>query len=252
MIKVLLSGCNGRMGKVVSECIKNYEGIMVSCGVDRFKTENSTFPVYNTFDECAEDDVDVIIDFSSATAVESLLEYAKEKKVPVVLCSTGFTPDQLDYINQCSLEIPVFKSGNMSIGINVISNILKKVAPFLYDNFDVEIVEKHHNQKLDSPSGTALLLANSIKNSIPKETNFIYGREGIAKRDKKEIGIHAVRGGNIVGDHDVIFAGAGEVIEINHKAISRDVFAHGAIKAAEFLVGQKPGMYNMDNIINFS
>lgn len=252
MIKVLLSGCNGRMGKVVSECIKNYEGIMVSCGIDKFKTESSTFPVYNTFDECNEDDVDVIIDFSSATAVESLLEYAKEKKVPVVLCSTGFTPDQLDYINQCALEIPVFKSGNMSIGINVISNILKKVAPFLYDSFDIEIIEKHHNQKLDSPSGTALLLANSIKNSIPKETNYIYGREGIAKRDKKEIGIHAVRGGNIVGDHDVIFAGAGEVIEINHKAISRDVFAHGAIKAAEFLVGQKPGMYNMDNIINFS
>lgn len=252
MIKVLLSGCNGRMGKVVSDCIKNYEGIMVSCGVDKFKSENLAFPVYSTFAECDEDDVDVIIDFSSATAVDSLLEYAKEKKVPVVLCSTGFTPDQLDYINQCALEIPVFKSGNMSIGINVISNILKKVAPFLYDNFDIEIIEKHHNQKLDSPSGTALLLANSIKNSIPKETNFIYGREGIAKRDKKEIGIHAVRGGNIVGDHDVIFAGAGEVIEINHKAISRDVFAHGAIKAAEFLVGQKPGMYNMDNIINFS
>lgn len=252
MIKVLLSGCNGRMGKVVSECIKNYEGIMVSCGVDKFKTENSTFPIYSTFAECNEDDVDVIIDFSSATAVESLLQYAKEKKIPVVLCSTGFTPDQLDYINQCALEIPVFKSGNMSIGINVISNILKKVAPFLYDNFDIEIIEKHHNQKLDSPSGTALLLANSIKKSIPKETNFIYGREGISKRDKKEIGIHAVRGGNIVGDHDVIFAGAGEVIEINHKAISRDVFAHGAIKAAEFLVGQKPGMYNMDNIINFS
>lgn len=252
MIKVLLNGCNGRMGKVVSECIKNYEGIMVSCGVDRFKTENSSFPVYSNFDECNEDDVDVIIDFSSATATESLLEYAKEKKIPVVLCSTGFTPDQIEYINQCALEIPLFKSGNMSIGINVISNILKKVAPFLYDNFDIEIIEKHHNQKLDSPSGTALLLANSIKSSIPSETNFTYGREGIAKRDEKEIGIHAVRGGNIVGDHDVIFAGAGEVIEINHKAISRDVFAHGAIKAAEFLVGQKPGLYNMDNVINFS
>ena len=167
-----------------------------------------------------------------------------------VICSTGYSQEDLDLINEKSKTLPLFKSANMSLGINLINSLLKKVTPLLYGNYDIEIIEKHHNQKLDSPSGTALLLADTIKDSISEETHYVHGRDCHKKREKNEIGVHAVRGGSIVGDHDVIFAGTGEVIELSHKAISRDVFAIGALKACEYMASIKDaGLYNMDDVL---
>ncbi|MEW8956504.1 4-hydroxy-tetrahydrodipicolinate reductase [Clostridium sp.] len=249
MINILLNGCNGKMGQVVTQCSKIYENLNIVCGVDRSGEKLNNYPVYKSIDDVKEK-IDVIIDFSRPEALKDLIEYSIANKAPVVLCSTGFTPEQLEYINESSKHTSIFRSANMSIGINVLNAVLKRVSPFLYENFDIEIVEKHHNQKVDSPSGTALLLADTIKDSLKDETNYVYGREGIKKREENEIGIHAIRGGNIVGDHEVIFAGGGEVLEFNHKAISRDVFAHGALKAAEFITGKNPGLYNMDHMIN--
>jgi 4-hydroxy-tetrahydrodipicolinate reductase len=177
------------------------------------------------------------------------LEYAKSKNIPIVLCTTGYTQEQITKIEEYSKEVSIFRSANMSLGVNIVNNILKKVSAVLYNNYDIEIIEKHHNQKVDAPSGTALLLANTIKSAIPEETNFIYGREGIGRRNHKDIGIHAIRGGSIVGDHEVIFAGQGETIEINHYAVSRDVFAAGALKACEYMAGKPSGLYSMDNLL---
>lgn len=247
MTKIILSGCNGKMGKVISGLVNNFPDLTVVAGVDK-NTESSNYPVFSSIGECTIE-ADVILDFSRPDALDSLLKYAKEKNIGIVLCTTGFTDEQLTQITEASKEIPVFRSANMSIGINVVNKVLRNISALLYSNFDIEIIEKHHNQKVDAPSGTALLLANTIKNSIPEETEFVYGREGIAKRTHKEIGIHAIRGGSIVGDHDVIFAGQGEVIEISHKAISREVFAVGALKACQFMYGKGKGFYSMDDVV---
>lgn len=251
MINILLNGCNGKMGKVITECVKSFKDLSIVAGVDKSGESLSTYPVYTSIDQCNEQ-IDAIIDFSRPDALNDLMSYSIKKNSPIVLCSTGFSDDQLKYIDDCSKKIAIFRSANMSIGINVLNALLKKASPFLYENFDIEIIEKHHNQKVDAPSGTALLLANSIKDSLNSETEFIYGRDSIKKREKKEIGIHAIRGGNIVGDHEVIFAGSGEVLELTHKAISRDVFAHGALKASQFIVGKSPKLYNMDDMINLN
>ncbi|MCT8977308.1 4-hydroxy-tetrahydrodipicolinate reductase [Clostridium sp. CX1] len=247
MVRIILSGCNGKMGKVISGLANNFSNLSIVAGIDK-NTDGSSYPVFSSIGECTVD-ADVILDFSRPDALDSLLKYAKEKNVGVVLCTTGFTDEQLSQITEASKEIPVFRSANMSIGINVVNKVLRSISALLYNNFDIEIIEKHHNQKVDAPSGTALLLANTIKDSIPEETQFTYGREGIAKREHKEIGIHAIRGGSIVGDHDVIFAGQGEVIEISHKAISREVFAVGALKACEFMYGKGKGFYSMDDVV---
>ena len=248
MIKILLSGCNGKMGKVICNLVSSFPELEVAAGIDK-NTNYDKFPVYCS-PEKVDTAVDVILDFSRADALDGLLTLAKSTKTPLILCTTGYSEEQLAKINQASSEIPVFRSANMSIGINVVNSILKNISAFLYNNYDIEIIEKHHNQKVDAPSGTALLLANTIKDAIPEETSYTYGREGLSKRAHKEIGIHAIRGGNIVGDHEVIFAGQGEVIEIKHSAISREVFAVGALKACEFMSGKAPGLYNMDDIIN--
>ena len=178
--------------------------------------------------------------------------FRSEKNIPIVFCTTGYTQEQLSKISSLSTEIPVFHSANMSIGINVVNNILKSISNMLYKDFDIEIIEKHHNQKVDAPSGTALLLANTIKDSIDEETTFVKGRDGLSKRQPNEIGIHAIRGGSIIGDHEVIFAGKGECIEIKHTAISRDVFAIGALKACEYIYGKEKGLYSMDDVVNMS
>lgn len=251
MINILLNGCNGKMGKVVTECAKSFKDLSIVAGVDKSGESLSTYPVYTSINKC-DKEIDAIIDFSRPDALSDLMNYSMDKNIPIVLCSTGFSQYQLNYIDECSKKIAIFRSANMSIGINVLNALLKKASPFLYENFDIEIIEKHHNQKVDAPSGTALLLANSIKDSLNSETEFIYGRDGIKKREKKEIGIHAIRGGNIVGDHEVIFAGSGEVLELTHKAISRDVFGHGALKASQFIVGKSPKLYNMDDMINLN
>ena len=249
MIKVILNGCSGKMGKMVIASAEQFQNMEIVAGIDKFKAELG-FPIFDTPAD-VNIDYDVLLDFSRADALNGLLDLTKKTKKPLVICSTGFTKEELELIDEKSKTLPLFRSANMSLGINLINSLLKKVAPLLYGNYDIEIVEKHHNQKVDSPSGTAILLADTIKDSLKDETEYVYGREGHHKREQKEIGIHAIRGGGIVGDHDVIFAGTGEVIELSHKAISREVFAIGALKACEFMSKvSEPGLYNMDNVIN--
>lgn len=250
MIKIVLNGCNGRMGKTIAELAKSYTTLEITAGVDKFGidavSDFSTYDDINKFQgEC-----DVVLDFSSPKSLQEISKYCKERNIPLVLCTTGYSKEEYEEIRLLSNEIPVFNSGNMSLGISILSSVLKKISPILFNSFDIEIVEKHHNQKVDSPSGTALLLADSIRASLQDEVEYIHGREGLKKREKKEIGIHAVRGGAIVGEHEVIFAGKGETIELKHTALSRDVFASGALRACEFMVGKKPGIYNMDDVIS--
>lgn len=248
MIKIILNGCSGKMGKMITETAKQFSNLEIIAGIDKFPAELG-YPIFNSVKD-VNIDYDVLLDFSRADALTDLITLTEETKKPLVICSTGFSKEDLDLIDEKSKSLPLFRSANMSLGINLINSLLKKVAPLLYGNYDIEIIEKHHNQKVDSPSGTAILLADTIKNSLSEETKYIYGREGNSKRVQNEIGIHAVRGGSIVGDHDVIFAGTGEVIELTHKAISREVFAVGALKACEYMSKiTAPGLYNMDDVI---
>ncbi|GAA0069120.1 4-hydroxy-tetrahydrodipicolinate reductase [Clostridium sardiniense] len=249
MIKVILNGCSGKMGTVITNISKDFNDLEIVAGIDRFPKKDLPYKVFEKpIDVNIE--YDVLLDFSRADALNGLLELTEKTKKPLVICSTGFSDEDLNLIDEKSKTLPLFRSANMSLGINLINSLLKKVAPLLYGNYDIEIIEKHHNQKVDAPSGTALLLADTIRDSLKEDTKYVYGREGSHKREKEEIGIHAVRGGSIVGDHDVIFAGTGEVIELTHKAISREVFAVGALKACEYM-GKitKPGLYNMDDVI---
>lgn len=249
MINVILNGYNGKMGRAITEIITKFPLLKIVAGIDKYPSQGQNFPVFSSIDQC-DIAADVILDFSRPESLESLLNYSKLKKLSLVLCTTGYTPEQLNSIEKASCELPIFRSANMSIGINIVNSILRQISGFLYDNYDIEIIEKHHNQKVDSPSGTAILLGNTIKEAIKEETKFINGREGNRKREHNEIGIHAVRGGSIVGDHEVIFAGQGEIIEIKHNALSREVFAVGALKACEFMYDKKPGLYNMDDVVN--
>ena len=248
MTKILLNGCSGKMGRMIANCIEQFKDLTIVAGIDKFKADLN-FPIFSSTEE-VNIEYDVLLDFSRADALNNLIELTEKTKKPLVLCSTGFSEEDLALIDKKSKTLPLFRSANMSLGINLINSLLKKVAPLLYGNYDIEIVEKHHNQKVDSPSGTAILLADTIKNSLSEETKYVNGREGHKKRESNEIGIHAVRGGSIVGDHDVIFAGTGEVIELSHKAISREVFAVGALKACEFMSKiTTPGLYDMNDVI---
>lgn len=252
MTKILLHGCCGKMGRVISELSNKYDNLTIVAGIDKFGSDNMSYPIFKSLEECTLD-YDVLLDFSRAEALENLLNFSLKTKKPMVLCSTGYTDEQLTLIESQSKELPLFRSANMSVGINLISMLLRKVAPALKDNFDIEIIEEHHNQKVDAPSGTALLLADSIKNSLDTETEYVYGRSGSSKRDKNEIGIHAIRGGSIVGNHDVIFAGEGEVIKFTHNALSREVFAVGALKACEYMAKVSENkLYNMEDVIGLN
>ncbi|MDU5106238.1 MULTISPECIES: 4-hydroxy-tetrahydrodipicolinate reductase [unclassified Clostridium] len=249
MVKILLNGCCGKMGQIIVESSKGFPNIEIVAGIDKYPNDKNDFKIFNNVNE-VNIDYDVLIDFSRPEALKDLLNLSITKNKPIILCSTGYNEDDLKLISEKSNIIPIFKSANMSLGINLINSLLKKIVPILYGNYDIEIIEKHHNQKIDSPSGTALLLADTIKDSLSNEIKYIYGREGIAKREKNEIGIHAVRGGSIVGDHDIIFAGSGEIIELSHKALSREVFAVGALKAAEFMSHIiLPRLYNMEDVL---
>lgn len=249
MVKILLNGCCGKMGQIIVESSKSFPNIEIVAGIDKYPNDKNDFKIFNNVNE-VNIDYDVLIDFSRPEALKDLLNLSITKNKPIILCSTGYNEDDLKLISEKSNIIPIFKSANMSLGINLINSLLKKIVPILYGNYDIEIIEKHHNQKIDSPSGTALLLADTIKDSLSNEIKYIYGREGIAKREKNEIGIHAVRGGSIVGDHDIIFAGSGEIIELSHKALSREVFAVGALKAAEFMSHIiLPRLYNMEDVL---
>lgn len=249
MLKIILNGCCGKMGKQVLETIENHPDLSIAAGIDIVNTAGEDFAFFNKLSEC-NIPANVILDFSRPTALNELILYSKANNLPIVFCTTGYSTEQLSQIEQLSAQVPVFRSANMSLGINIIKNVLEKITPILYKSFDIEIIEKHHNQKADAPSGTALLLAEAIKASITEKTEFIYGRYGLGKRKKDEIGIHAIRGGSIVGEHNIIFAGTGETIELSHSAVSREVFASGALMACEFISVQKPGLYNMDDIIN--
>lgn len=250
MLKMIISGCNGYMGRTVASIAAGDADIEVVAGFDVNAVKLSTYPVYADPMEYGGIS-DVIIDFSNPAALESLLRYAVAKKVPVVLCTTGYTEVQMDMIRETSRKIPVFKSGNMSIGINLLIDLIKRAVSFLGDGFDVEIVERHHRRKVDAPSGTALMLADAAKDALPYDAEYIYERQSVRQpRGNREIGISAVRGGSIVGEHEVIFAGLDEVIELKHTAQSRDVFAAGAVKAAKFLAGIKnAGMYDMQDLL---
>ena len=250
MVNVIMHGCNGKMGRVITDLISKDEDVQIVAGIDAYTGIANDYPVFKSIKEC-DVKADAIIDFAVTAAIDDLLDYAVETKTPVVVCTTGLSAQQLDKVNEASKSVAVLRSANMSLGINTLMKVLKIATDVLADRgFDIEIVEKHHNQKLDSPSGTALLLADTIKDSISEETHYVHGRDGHKKREKNEIGIHAVRGGSIVGDHDVIFACTGEVIELSHKAISRDVFAIGALKACEYMgTINKPGLYNMDDVL---
>lgn len=249
MVKVLLNGCCGKMGRVIVESVKNFPNITIVGGIDKFKCDDLKFEIFENA-SLVNIDYDVLIDFSRPEALNDLLDLSIKSNKPIIICSTGFTENQLELIEEQSKVIPIFKSANMSLGINLINSLLKKIVPVLYGNYDIEIIEKHHNQKVDSPSGTALLLADTIKDSIKEETKYTYGRSGESKREKNEIGIHAVRGGTIVGEHDVIFAGASEVIELSHSAASREVFAVGALKAAEYMNNiTEAGIYDMEDVL---
>lgn len=249
MTRIILSGCLGKMGRAITQSVASFPNLQIICGID--VTSDMTamqYPVFSNISYC-HIDADVVLDFSRPESLDSLIQYCTQKNLPLVLCTTGYSEEQISKIAEASKVIPIFRSANMSIGINVINNILKNISAMLYENYDIEIIEKHHNQKVDSPSGTALLLANTIKSSIAEETKFVNGRDGIAKRAENEIGIHAVRGGSIVGEHEVIFAGAGEIIALSHSALSREVFAVGSLKACEYMAGKPKGMYNMDDVI---
>ena len=253
MTRIILNGCNGKMGKVISQSIMdNYDDCEVVCGVDINTTKQFDYNVVSSPDEINVE-ADVIIDFSLPVAFDNIMKYAQRTKTPIVVATTGLSDEQIYVIKSASEIIPVFFTANMSLGVNLISELAQKAAEVLGRKFDVEIVELHHNQKVDSPSGTALLLADTIRDSLKDETKYVYGREGHAKREQNEIGIHAIRGGGIVGDHDVIFAGTGEVIELTHKAISREVFAVGALKACEFMGSiTSPGLYDMNDVIGLN
>ena len=250
MVKIMMHGCNGVMGQVISKIVEETEGAVMACGVDRVDDGHNDYPVFTDINAC-DVEVDAIIDFSAAPAVDGLLDFAVERQIPVVLCTTGLSDEQLERVHEASKKTAVLRSANMSLGINTLFKLLQDAAKvFASAGFDIEIVEKHHNQKLDAPSGTALALADSMKEVLDDDYFYRYDRSQLRqKRDPKEIGISAVRGGTIVGEHEVIFAGEDEVIEFKHTAHSKAVFAKGAVEAAKFLAGKPAGMYDMRDVI---
>ncbi len=250
MVNMILRGCNGRMGQMIVSVVDQDERISIVAGVDKFGGQKNDFPVYENLKGC-DVKADVIVDFSNSEGVDELLDYCLDKNLPCVLCTTGLSEAQLGRVHKCSESFPILRSANMSIGINTLMKFLSSVSPALAEaGFDIEIVEKHHKHKLDAPSGTAIALADSVNDSLPEKYEYVYDRsDRRMERPVKEIGISAVRGGSIVGEHDVIFAGLDETITLSHSAYSRSVFAKGAVTAALFLAGKKPGMYKMTDCI---
>ena len=248
MISVLINGCNGKMGQEVAKAIEKNDNFQIACGVDRLDSGDNKFPVYTNLSLVTETP-DIIIDFSIPEATLNILPFAIEKNIPIVIATTGFSEEQLEQIKEASVKIPVFRSGNMSYTVNLMCHIVSEVAKKLSSS-DIEIIESHHNRKVDAPSGTALMLADSINEALNNSMHYEYNRhEKRQKREKTEIGIHSIRGGNIVGEHKAQFISENECFEIRHEVFSRAVFADGSLKAAEFLVLQEPGLYNMNNMM---
>lgn len=250
MTRIILNGCNGKMGQVITRLVAEDEACEIVAGFDVNDTIENSYPVFTNPDEFT-GEADVIIDFSHPSALTNILNYCKKRKLPVILATTGFSSEQKQEFTNASKEIPVFFSANMSLGINLLIALAKKATKLLEDNFDIEIVERHHNQKIDAPSGTALAIADAIDETLSYPAEYVYDRHAVRKKRKKtEIGLHAVRGGTIVGDHEIIFAGTDEVIELKHSAHSKEVFAVGAVKAAKFITNKPAGMYNMNDLIS--
>ncbi len=248
-VRIFLNGCNGRMGRVITDICSQEQGVSIVAGADANGVPSS-FPVYSTATDCKED-FDVIIDFSHVLALPSVIKLAEQKNKPLVMCTTGLSEDDKKALTVLSEKSAVFYSANMSLGVNVLISLVKKAADILYPGFDIEIVEAHHNQKLDAPSGTALMIADAINETLDNSMEYIYDRHDVRrKRDPKELGLHAIRGGSIVGDHSVIFAGPEEVLTVSHSAQTRNVFARGAVAAARFMCGKSAGMYSMKDLIN--
>lgn len=251
MIKVIINGCNGKMGRVLQEIIAAEPEMEIAAGIDITENSSVTYPIFPSVAQCS-CEADVVIDFTIAKIVDQLLDDCVEKKLPLVLCTTGLTPEQLAHVEEASKQIPIVQSYNMSLGINTLAKILESVAPTLADaGFDIEIIEKHHNQKIDAPSGTALMIADAISEEIDTPVQYEYDRHSRRiKRPKNEIGIHSIRGGTIVGEHDVIFAGCDEIITVSHTALSKNIFAVGSLNAARFLFGKSAGIYNMGDLVS--
>ena len=249
MTNLILSGANGKMGQVIAALAKNDPSVKIRAGFDVNTLETDTFPIYATPSEYT-GEADCIVDFSHPSAFDGLLDYALERKIGIVFATTGLSAEQVEKIHAASLQIPIFYSANMSVGVNLLIDLVTRAESVLKDSFDVEIVEKHHHRKVDAPSGTALAIADAIRENSDKNYEYVYDRHAVRqKREENEIGIHAVRGGTIVGEHSVIFAGNDEIVEIKHTALSRDIFAEGALRAAKFLAGKPAGLYNMKNMI---
>ncbi len=251
MTRIIMHGCNGKMGQVITRIAAEDPETEIVAGVDLNDSIKNDYPVFRTIGECSVEG-DVIIDFSNAAAADALLEYSRSRHIPVVLCTTGLSEAQLELVRQASRETAVLKSANMSMGVNTILKLVQEAARVLAGaGYDMEIVEMHHNQKVDAPSGTALALADALNEAMGGQYHYRYDRTGAReKRDPKEIGIQAVRGGSIVGDHQVLFCGPDEVVEIRHTAYSRSIFAKGAVQAAKFLKGKEAGLYDMSDVIS--
>ena len=249
MTRIILSGALGKMGKAITACVENRNDCKIVAGID-LANDESSFPIFKSFNDINVD-ADVIIDFSHPSVLDDLLNFAKEKKIPAVIATTGLNEQQIADIKIVSNDVPLFFSANMSIGVSLVSELAKKAAKVLQGSFDIEIVEAHHNQKIDAPSGTALMLADSISEALNEKPIYEFDRHSKRmKRTKNEIGIHAVRGGTIVGEHEIIFAGPDEVIKISHSAYSKQLFANGSVNAGLFLVGKEPGFYSMKDLVN--
>ena len=250
MQKIIISGCSGHMGRVVESLCAADPQVQVAAGFDILGSSDRDFPVFSSPAQFS-GEADAVIDFSSPAALEGLLDFARATGTPLVLATTGYTHEQVAQIGAAALEVPIFRSANMSLGINVLLELVKKAASVLGDSYDIEIVERHHRRKVDAPSGTALMIADAAAGACGHETEYVFERHSVRHpRDKKEIGISAVRGGTIVGEHEIIFAGHDEVMEIRHTALSREIFALGAVEAAKFMAGVKaPGLYDMSSLI---
>ena len=249
MVNIFLNGCCGRMGRTIAKMCQHNDSYRVVAGCDVTTCDELTFPVYSNPQDCAED-FDVIVDFSNAKAVPTILNYALTKNKPFICCTTALSDDTVADLLKASETIPVFKSANMSVGINLMLELVKKCTKTLYPEYDIEIVEAHHNRKHDAPSGTAMMIANAISQEIPEEVEYVYDRQSKNEaRKKNEIGISSIRGGNIVGDHSAMFINDEEILTVSHRAMTRDVFAKGALTAAGFMCGKEAGYYTMSDVI---
>ncbi len=250
MTKIIMNGCNGKMGRVITELAASDADCEIVAGIDINMDTPNDYPVFSTPQEFT-GEADVIIDFSHPSCLDGLLSYCRERKLPIIVATTGFSEEDRVKIKEASEEIPVFFSANMSLGINLLISLAKQATKLLEGSFDIEIVEKHHNKKLDAPSGTALAIADAIDETLSYPAEYVYDRHSVRrKRRPTEIGLHSVRGGTIVGEHEIIFAGQDEVIELRHSAHSKEIFAVGAMKAAKFMCGKSAGMYDMNDLIS--